>query len=84
MSSADDSILPGDIVAVNHGIYGRKEGLVVGSHVDYAGRQVVEVQLEPGEVYHAWYPSVTRVRRTTTYLSPAPHKVRTVERRVYW
>ena len=27
---------PGDIVAVNHGLYGRKEGLVVGSSVDYA------------------------------------------------
>lgn len=30
------SFQPGDIVAVNHGVYGRKEGLVVGSHVDYA------------------------------------------------
>ena len=27
---------PGDIVLVNHGHYGRKEGLVVGSHYDYA------------------------------------------------
>lgn len=26
----------GDIVAVNHGTYGRTEGLVIGSHVDYA------------------------------------------------
>lgn len=29
---------PGDIVAVNHGAYGRKEGLVIGSHIDYAVR----------------------------------------------
>ena len=29
---------PGDIVAVNHGMYGRKEGLVIGSGVDYAVR----------------------------------------------
>ena len=34
---ADELLLqPGDIVAVNHGAYGRKEGLVVGSHIDYA------------------------------------------------
>lgn len=26
---------PGDVVAVNHGIAGRKEGLVIGSHYDY-------------------------------------------------
>jgi hypothetical protein len=29
---------PGDIVAIKHGIYGRKEGLVIGSHIDYAVR----------------------------------------------
>jgi hypothetical protein len=29
---------PGDIVAIRHGIYGRKEGLVIGSHIDYAVR----------------------------------------------
>jgi hypothetical protein len=97
---------PGDIVAVNHGGYGRREGLVVGSHFDYAvrpsshphqskitpspliyasrvllqGRQVVEIQFEPGDIYHAWYPSVTRVKRTI-YTRPKP---RTVERHVYW
>ncbi len=50
------------------------------------GRQIVEVQLEPGDIYHAWYPTVTRVRRTTYYppAIAAPPKVRTVERRVYW
>ncbi|KAI0692554.1 hypothetical protein BC835DRAFT_1356742 [Cytidiella melzeri] len=86
MSYADDSILPGDIVAVQHGQYGRTEGLVVGSHVDLQGRQIVEVQLDrrDSEVYHAWLPSVTRVRRTTYYSAPPPQKVRTVERRVYW
>lgn len=69
---------PGDIVAIRHGIYGRKEGLVIGSHIDYAvraqiiimvvnhltgtfsvdciqGRQIVEVQIEPGEIFNAWY-----------------------------
>ncbi|KAF8827282.1 hypothetical protein HHX47_DHR5000739 [Lentinula edodes] len=30
-----DEILPGDVVAVNHGLAGRQEGLVVGSHIDY-------------------------------------------------
>ena len=67
---------------MNHGQWGRKEGLVVGSHYDYAvrpppfpspsvipdllayygartqGRQIVEVQLEPGEIYHAWCDSL--------------------------
>lgn len=37
MSSYEyEEIVPGDIVAVRHGIKGRQEGLVVGSHVDYA------------------------------------------------
>lgn len=80
-----EDIIAGDIVAVQHP-GGRREGLVVGSHIDYAGRQVVEVQLDPTEpVYYAHYPTVTRVRRTTYYNTiPAAHKVRTVERRVYW
>ena len=29
---------PGDIVAVRHGVKGRQEGLVIGSHIDYAVR----------------------------------------------
>jgi hypothetical protein len=29
---------PGDIVAIRHGIKGRQEGLVIGSHFDYAVR----------------------------------------------
>ncbi|EJF62255.1 hypothetical protein BD309DRAFT_988862 [Dichomitus squalens] len=81
-SSYSDDIVPGDIVAVSHQS-GRKEGLVIGSHIDYAGRQIVEVQLEPGEVYHAWYPTVTRVRRTVSYL-PSPQRKRTIERTIYW
>lgn len=37
MSSYEyEEIVPGDIVAVRHGIKGRQEGLVVGSHIDYA------------------------------------------------
>ncbi|KAI0658538.1 hypothetical protein C8Q70DRAFT_1045543 [Cubamyces menziesii] len=80
---ASDDIVPGDIVAVSHS-QGRREGLVVGSHIDYAGRQIVEVQLEPGEIYHAWYPTVTRVRRTISYTRPSPQHKRTIERTIYW
>ncbi|PAV21409.1 hypothetical protein PNOK_0403600 [Pyrrhoderma noxium] len=77
-----DDILPGDIVAVNHGMYGRREGLVVGSTVDYAGRQVVEVQFEPGEIFKTSYPNVRRIRRTVSYSAPSRHRV--IERSVYW
>ncbi|KAF8165846.1 hypothetical protein B0H34DRAFT_253397 [Crassisporium funariophilum] len=82
-NTVEDHITPGDIVAVRHGIYGRQEGLVIGSHIDYAGRQVIEVQLD-SEVYHAWYPQVTRVKRTIAYSRPSIDRRRTVERRVYW
>ncbi|CDO69583.1 hypothetical protein BN946_scf184759.g23 [Trametes cinnabarina] len=82
-SYAPDDIVPGDIVTVSH-TQGRREGLVVGSHIDYAGRQIVEVQLEPGEIYHAWYPTVTRVRRTISYTRPSPQHKRTIERTIYW
>ncbi|OCH94545.1 hypothetical protein OBBRIDRAFT_722559 [Obba rivulosa] len=74
---------PGDIVAVQHGQYGKKEGLVVGTHIDYAGRQILEVQLEPGEIYNAWYPTVTRVKRTISYTRPVKN-TRTIERHIYW
>lgn len=76
-------ITPGDIVSVNHDRYGREEGLVVGSFTDSVGRQILEVQLEAGELYRAWYPTVTRVRRTITYTRPVT-KQRTVERQIYW
>ncbi|XP_006456853.1 hypothetical protein AGABI2DRAFT_78494 [Agaricus bisporus var. bisporus H97] len=83
MSSYDyEEIVPGDLVAVRHGIKGRQEGLVVGSHIDYAGRQIIEVQLE-NEVYHAWHPTVTRVKRVVSYSHPVP-RARTIERRIYW
>ncbi|KAH8834370.1 hypothetical protein DL96DRAFT_1580342 [Flagelloscypha sp. PMI_526] len=81
----DNDIQPGDIVAVRHGAAGKKEGLVVGSHIDYAGRTVLEIQLDEGTYYNAWYPSVTKVRRTISYHRPslaAPR--RTIERRVIW
>ncbi|KAH0588115.1 hypothetical protein H2248_006836 [Termitomyces sp. 'cryptogamus'] len=84
---SDDEIVPGDIVAVRHGLKGRQEGLVIGAHVDYMGRQVIEVQLDSTEVYQVYHPYVTRLRRTISYSRPslsAPHKVRTVERRVLW
>ncbi|KNZ78631.1 hypothetical protein J132_11072 [Termitomyces sp. J132] len=51
------------------------------------GRQVIEVQLDSTEVYQVYHPYVTRLRRTISYSRPslsAPHKVRTVERRVLW
>ncbi|KAJ8518885.1 hypothetical protein ONZ45_g4113 [Pleurotus djamor] len=80
---SSEEIVLGDIVAVNHGSYGRTEGLVIGTHVDYAGRQIVEVQLQPGEIYNAWYPTVTRVKRTISYTRPQPRH-RTVERRIYY
>jgi len=82
--SSSEEIGPGDIVAIQHGPNGRKEGLVIGTHIDYAGRQIVEVQLEPGEIYNAWYPSVTRVKRTISYTRPSPQRQRTVERFIYW
>jgi len=81
---ATSEIIAGDIVAVNHDRYGRQEGLVVGSRVDFAGRQILEVQLEASnEIYQAWYPTVTRVRRTVSYTRPVTRQ-RTIERRLYW
>jgi len=80
-------IILGDVVSVNHERYGRKEGIVVGRTIDTLGRQILEVQLdsEPGELYQAFYPTVTRVRRTVSYTRPPPSlKQRTVERRIYW
>ncbi|KAK6969109.1 F-box domain-containing protein [Favolaschia claudopus] len=84
MSSTDQDISPGDIVAVSHGVYGRREGLVVGAHIDYAGRQILQVQMDAGDIYNAWYPTVTRVRRTVSYARPSMGKQRTIERRIYW
>ncbi|KAJ6559916.1 hypothetical protein B0H19DRAFT_1146067 [Mycena capillaripes] len=85
MSTTAEEIAPGDIVAVSHHAYGRREGLVVGAHIDYAGRQILEVQMDAGDIYNAWYPTVTRVRRTVSYARPSVgNRHRTVERRVYW
>ncbi|KAH9927082.1 uncharacterized protein BXZ73DRAFT_102678 [Epithele typhae] len=82
-SYASDDIVPGDIVAVSHS-GGRKEGLVVGSHIDYAGRQIVEVQMEPGEIYHAWYvpaPALALPFAAPTLTTPrASHRYPTVTR----
>lgn len=44
---------------------------------------MLEIQFEPGALYNAWYPTVTRVRRTT-YTVPTYGTQRTIERRVYW
>ncbi|CAE6523437.1 unnamed protein product [Rhizoctonia solani] len=74
-------IIPGDVVAVNVD-HSRREGLVVGHHYDALGRHIVEVQLDGyPNYYHAWMPTVTRVRRTTTY---QPARYRSVERHVYY
>jgi len=83
MATFDDGeIAPGDIVAVRHGEKGRQEGLVIGSHFDYAGRQIIEVQLE-SEIYHAWYPTVTRVKRIMSHPG-MPARTKRIERRIYW
>ncbi|KAF9516783.1 hypothetical protein BS47DRAFT_1340414 [Hydnum rufescens UP504] len=76
-------IIPGDVVAVNVQSVGRREGLVIGQHIDYAGRIILEVQFEPGDYYHAWYPTVTRIRRTT-YIHPPQPRTRTIEKHVYY
>ncbi|KAF9651187.1 hypothetical protein BDM02DRAFT_3091560, partial [Thelephora ganbajun] len=73
----------GDIVAVNNGFAGRREGLVVGSHIDHLGRQIIEVQLD-SHVVNYWYPQVTRVKRTISYAQPVRPAYRTVERRIVW
>jgi len=75
-------LLAGDIVAVNLPTVGHREGRVIGQHIDYAGRLIVQVQFEPGNYYNAWAPAVTRVRRTT-YISPAPHTQQVIERTYY-
>ncbi|KAH9482232.1 hypothetical protein JR316_0004330 [Psilocybe cubensis] len=62
-------ITPGDIVAVRHGTKGRTEGLVIGSHFDYAGRQIIEVQLD-GEVYNAWQVPDRHSRPTHHLIHP--------------
>lgn len=44
---------PGDIVAVNNGVAGRREGLVVGSHIDHLVRGMVPF-------LHTSFPPLTR------------------------
>jgi len=81
MNRDDEYITPGDVVAVRHGFKGRQEGLVIASYLDYAGRQVIKVQLDvDGELVDAWRHAVTRVRYTSGL-----NNRRTIERRVvYW
>jgi len=76
-----DAIAAGDVVAVNVPHVGKKEGLVVGSHYDYMGRQILEIRFDAGDYYRAWYPTVTRVKRTVYTI---PSQSRTIERTVYW
>ncbi|KAF8607806.1 hypothetical protein BDV93DRAFT_552628 [Ceratobasidium sp. AG-I] len=81
METYGNDIINGDVVAVTIQ-HSRREGLVVGHHYDALGRHIVEVQVEGyPDYYHAWYPTVTRVRRTVSY---QPQRYRQVERNVYW
>ncbi|KAI5987779.1 hypothetical protein EDC04DRAFT_2821557 [Pisolithus marmoratus] len=77
---ASGEITPGDIVSVNHDRYGRKEGLVVGSFTDSVGRQILEVQLEAGEMYRAWYvcfvPVILPYHPCLVYRYPTVTRVR--------
>jgi len=87
MSQASD-VVPGDIVAVNvpTGQTVRKEGLVVGTHYDHTGRQILEIQFDRGEYIHAPRSHVQKVRRTTYYNYAALPAVtrRYIERYVDW
>jgi len=77
-----DEFIPGDIVSVTRpGTGDDREGLVTDSFVDNYGRQVVQVQLDRGEVYRTWAPYVRKVVRRTYYTVPQePRNYRTVER----
>jgi len=44
---------PGDIVAVNNGVAGRREGLVVGSHIDHLVR-------DNAPLLYMGFPQLTR------------------------
>jgi len=79
-----DLIIPGDEVAVSVGPFGyQKEGTVIGQHIDHAGRLILKVQFEPGYYHNAWYPTVTRIRRTKTIFHQ-PQTQKTVERHIYY
>jgi len=78
-----EEYFPGDFVAVSVREFGRREGMVMGTHYDPFGRHYVEVRFDNNDYYNAWYPTVTRVRRTTYYLPPV-QRTTTVERRIYW
>ncbi|KAF8317820.1 uncharacterized protein EI90DRAFT_3133577 [Cantharellus anzutake] len=58
-------VLTGDIVSVNLPTVGHREGRVIGQHIDYAGRLIVQVQFEPGNYYNAWWDAFT----TASHLS---------------
>ncbi|GJJ06965.1 hypothetical protein Clacol_001162 [Clathrus columnatus] len=80
-----DEILIGDYVSFQHGIFGTREGVVVGSRTEYpSGRQFIEVEVDPGVVQSAWFPTVRRIRRVQYGSLPAVKRTTTVERRVYW
>lgn len=79
-----DEILVGDYVSFTHSAYGYREGVVVGSRTEYpTGRKVVEVEIDPGRIYQAWYPTVRLIRRVQ-YALPPPTRKTTIERTVYW
>ncbi|PPQ72781.1 hypothetical protein CVT24_012807 [Panaeolus cyanescens] len=78
-----EDIIPGDIVAVRHGIKGHQEGLVKRSYYDSFGRQVIEVVLDGG-ITNVVYPSVTHVKRVIYSRPSLLDRRRTIERRIYW
>ncbi|KZT60851.1 hypothetical protein CALCODRAFT_492124 [Calocera cornea HHB12733] len=82
ISSLTDEFIPGDIVSVNRpGIADDREGLVIDTFQDQYGRQIVQVQLDRGEVYRTWVPYVRKIVRKTYYTVPqTPRNYRTVER----
>jgi len=86
--TAEADFLPGDVVSVAVG-GGKREGVVIGTTIDGAGRQIVEIQFDrPGEYISAWWPLVTRKRRYAPgwpYGYPHYHGVpRTLERHVHY
>ncbi|KAF8300139.1 hypothetical protein DL93DRAFT_2173458 [Clavulina sp. PMI_390] len=79
-----DLIIPGDEVSVPVSPFGyQKEGTVIGQYVDHLGRLILKVQFEPNNYYNAWYPTVTRIRRTRTVIHPI-HTQKTIEKHVYY
>lgn len=81
-----DEFVPGDVVSVNIPNDGQREGLVIGTSIDTAGRQIVQIQFEGRpRYYNYWYPEVKRVRRSVyPYAYRHHHHPKLVERQVHY